>query len=168
MKIDVGFSQLETRLPLALPTGTRLVAIPPTAAPRANGVRIEETEKIVSITPDSRAFAAPRRIAYAAPRKMIPKAAMNRATASVEAIDPNAFGYEVHKMVSTKINHTWLASHTGAIEWWACSRTRSACSPPPANSCQKPAPKSAPASTVYIASPTSTKTIGSACSIRLG
>ena len=42
---------------------------------------------------------------------------MNNGTASVEAIDPKAFGYEVQKTVSTKISHTWLASHTGAIEW---------------------------------------------------
>ena len=50
MKIEVGFSQLENMCPAALPTGTRLVAIAPTAAPSANGVRIEESEKIVSIT----------------------------------------------------------------------------------------------------------------------
>ena len=61
MKIEVGFNQLENRCPLALPTGTRPVAIAPIAAPRANGVSTEETEKIVSITPDSRAPEAPAR-----------------------------------------------------------------------------------------------------------
>ena len=45
MKIEVGFSQLENRCPLALPTGTRPVAIAPIAAPSANGVRIEETRE---------------------------------------------------------------------------------------------------------------------------
>ena len=92
MKIEVGFSQLENSCPAALPTGTRLVAIAPIAAPSANGVRIEEIEKIVSITPDSRGLDAPARSAYAAPRKMIPIAAMNSGTARVEAIDANARG----------------------------------------------------------------------------
>src|SRR5437763_4719355 len=55
MKTEVGFNQLENRGPVALPMGTRSVAIAPIAAPSANGVSTEETEKIVSITPDSRA-----------------------------------------------------------------------------------------------------------------
>ena len=92
MNTDVGLSQLEMRCPVALPTGTRSVAMPPIAAPRANGVRIEESEKIVSIRPDSRGLEAPARSAYAAPRKMIPSAAMNSGSASVDAIDPKARG----------------------------------------------------------------------------
>src|ERR1700749_5309137 len=116
MKSDVGFSQLEDRLPAALPTGTRLVTIPPSAAPSANGARIEDSEKIVSIVPASRGVSAPARSAYVAPRKMIPMAATNSARPRVEAIDPNAFGYEVENTVSTKMSHTWLASHTGPIE----------------------------------------------------
>ena len=67
-------------------------------------------------------FSAPARNAYAAPRKMIPIAAMNSGTASVEAIDPNACGYAVQKTVRTKISQTWLASQTGPIAWWAYSR----------------------------------------------
>ncbi len=124
------------------------MATPPIAVPSAKGVRIEEIEKIVSITADSRTLKAPARSAYAAPRKMIPIAAMNSGTASVDAIEPNARGYAVQNTVRTKISHTWLASHTGAMEWWACSRTSSPRSPRPAISCQNPAPKSAPASTV--------------------
>jgi hypothetical protein len=93
-----------------------LVAIAPTAAPRANGVRIDENEKIVSIRASSRSVEAPARNAYVPPRKMIPNSAMKRTTASVEAIDPNALGYEVQNTVRTKISHTWLASHTGPIE----------------------------------------------------
>src|ERR1700733_14617744 len=113
MKIEVPFSQLENKCPAALPTGTRLVAIPPIAAPRANGVRTDEREKIVSIRPASRSLPAPALNAYAAPRKMIPSAATNSAKPSVEAIAPKALGYAVQKTVSTKISHTWLASHTG-------------------------------------------------------
>jgi hypothetical protein len=80
------------RSPAAFPTGTRSVAIAPIQVPRANGVRIEESEKIVSISADSWTLDAPARNAYAAPRKTIPSAAMNNGTASVEAIDPKALG----------------------------------------------------------------------------
>ena len=43
--IEVGLSQLVTRSPSALPTGTRPEAMPPITAPSANGVRIEEAAK---------------------------------------------------------------------------------------------------------------------------
>jgi hypothetical protein len=46
-----------------LPTGTRPEAIPPTAAPSANGVRIEDTPRSVSTTRCSRAVLVPERIA---------------------------------------------------------------------------------------------------------
>jgi hypothetical protein len=62
-RIEVALSQLEKRSPAALPTGTRPAAIAPTIAPSANGVRIEESEKIVSITPSSRGVEAPTRSA---------------------------------------------------------------------------------------------------------
>src|SRR5579884_2327017 len=101
MKIEVGLSQLENRWPAALPTGTRLVAIAPTAAPRVNGVRIEESEKIVSIRPSSRSVEAPERNAYAAPLKTILIFLMIRTTPRVEAMDPNAFGYAVQNTVRT-------------------------------------------------------------------
>ncbi len=91
-RIEVELSQLEKRWPAALPTGTRPVAIPPTIAPRAKGVRIEESENTVSITPSSRAVAAPARSAYAAPRKTMPMPARKSGMASVEAIDPKAVG----------------------------------------------------------------------------
>jgi hypothetical protein len=74
---------------------------------------------------------------------MIPTAAMNSGTASVDAIDPNATGYAVQKITRTKITQTWLASHTGPIERCACPR--SAWPRAPAlSSCHRPAPKSAP------------------------
>jgi hypothetical protein len=57
----VPFSQLEKRSPLALPTGTRPDAIPPTQAPRANGVTIEDSEKTLSTARCSRAVAVPDR-----------------------------------------------------------------------------------------------------------
>ena len=92
IRIDVGFNQLVIRLPAALPTGTRCEAIPPIAAPNAKGVRIEESAETVSTDRTSRAVVVHARSAYAAPRKMIPTAAMNSATQSVEAIEPNATG----------------------------------------------------------------------------
>ena len=79
---------------------------------------------------------------------MIPTAAMNSGTESVEAIEPNAVGYAVQTTVSTKISQTWFASQTGPIAWWAWSRIASPSRASPAVSCQKPAPKSAPPSTV--------------------
>ncbi len=124
------------------------MAIAPIAVPSANGVRIEEMENSVSISADSRGVLDPARSAYAAPRMMIPIAAMNSGTGSVVVIALNAPGYDVQNTVSTKISHTWLASHTGPIEWCACSRIFSPRSPEPVNSCQNPAPKSAPPSTV--------------------
>ena len=48
----------------------------------------------------------------------------------------------------TKISQTWFASQTGPIARWAWSRIAAASCAPPAVRCQKPAPKSAPASTV--------------------
>src|SRR6202041_3442726 len=109
---DVGFSQLENRSPAALPTGTRRDAIPPITVPSANGVISEETANSPSIRRVSRPARAPARSAYAAPRRTIPIPARNSGTDSVEAIEPNAVGYEVQNTVKTKISHTWLASHT--------------------------------------------------------
>ena len=116
MKIAVGLSQLPHRAPVALPTGTRSDAIAPTIVPSANGVRIEDSANARSIRIASRSDRAADRSAYAVPRRMIPTAAMNSGTASVDAIDPNATGYAVQKITSTKISQTWLASHTGPIE----------------------------------------------------
>ena len=43
------------------------------------------------------------------------------------------------------MSQTWLASHTGPIEWSITSRGRFPRSAPPATRSQNPAPKSAPA-----------------------
>src|SRR4051794_1236618 len=107
---DVGLSQDENRLPAALPTGTRPEAIPPTAAPSANGATNDDKPSVVSSTRCSLALLVPARSAYAAPRPITPRPARNSATQSVDASDPNAFGYAVHTTVSTKISQTWFAS----------------------------------------------------------
>ncbi len=86
------------------------------AAPSANGVRTDDAPKTKPVTPSvSRSAGAPLRSAYAVPRMMIPTAAMNRATASVDMIEPNATGYAVQVTTRTKISQTWLASHTAAM-----------------------------------------------------
>jgi hypothetical protein len=77
----------------------------------------------------------------------MPSAAANSGMASVDVIDPNASGNAVHITTSTKISHTWLASHTGAIARLIIARTGAPRSAPPAVRSQKPAPKSAPPST---------------------
>ena len=78
---------------------------------------------------------------------MIPSAARNSGTYSVDITEPKATGKDVQKITSTKISHTWLASHTGLIERWIIPRTRPPRRSPPAVRSQKPAPKSAPPST---------------------
>src|SRR5919197_484599 len=86
---------------------------------------------------------------------MIPMPAMKSGIDSVDVIDANAVGNAVQQITSTKTSQTWLVSQTGPIAWCACSRISFARSPWPPQSCQKPAPKSAPPSTAYAASPTS-------------
>ena len=78
---------------------------------------------------------------------MIPSAARKSGSESVEKIEPKATGNAVQVITSTKISHTWLASHTGLIERWIMPRTRPPRASPPAVRSQKPAPKSAPPST---------------------
>jgi hypothetical protein len=108
-------TQLSIRSPRALPTGTRPDAIPPTAAPSANGVRTDEIAETASTRRCSRALAVPDRSAYAVPRRMMPTPAISSGTDSVDAIEPNATGYAVQSTVMTKISQTWLASQTGAM-----------------------------------------------------
>lgn len=78
---------------------------------------------------------------------MIPIAARKSGTYSVEVTEPKAIGNAVQNTTRTKMSHTWLASHTGLIERCAMPRTRPPRRAPPAVRSQKPAPKSAPAST---------------------
>src|SRR4051794_10564660 len=98
-KIEVGLSQLENRWPAAFPRGTRREAMPPTAAPSANGVRTDEMPNSVSIARCSRPEDAPARRTYVTPRNMIPAVAMNSAKLRVDAIEPHAAGYAVQTTV---------------------------------------------------------------------
>ena len=60
---DVGFSQLDHRSPVALPTGTRSEAMPPAAAASANGAISEPTADSVSIARTSASPELPERSA---------------------------------------------------------------------------------------------------------
>ena len=91
--------------------------MPPIAAPRANGVRTDDTPKITPTRRSSRDRVAQPRSAYIVPRRMIPTAAMKNGTYSVDMIAPKASGYTVQAITSTKISQTWLASQTGPIAW---------------------------------------------------
>ena len=126
-----------------MPTGTRPEAIPPIAAPKKNGISTEEKANTAPSTRASLIVAAWPRSANAIPRKITPSAARNSGIESVDMSDPNATGNAVQTITSTKISHTWLASHTGLIERWIMPRTRPPRSAPPAVRSQKPAPKSA-------------------------
>src|SRR5204863_8074938 len=112
-RIPVQLNHDENWSPAAFPTGTRWAAIAPTTVPRANGVRIDESENAVSTTRCSFRSAVPARSAYVVPRKMIPIPAMNSGTARVEAIDPNAVGYPVQTTTRTKMSQTGFAAQTG-------------------------------------------------------
>src|SRR4051795_8929095 len=147
MTAEVGLSQLDTRSPWALAYGTRPDAMPPTHAPSANGVTIDEMAETKSRSRTCRGPDVPADTAYAAPRTTIPSTATMSAIESVDAIEPNAAGYAVQLTVSTKISHTWLASHTGAITLCAKSRMRRPSAVRAAVTCQMAAPKSAPART---------------------
>ncbi len=87
------------------------------------------------------------RNAKLAPRNTMPSATRVRGTNRVSVIDANASGNPVHSTTRAKINHTWLASHTGPIEWSMTVRGRAPRAAPPAIRSQKPAPKSAPPNT---------------------
>ena len=129
-----------------MPAGTRPDATPPTTEPRKYGVI---TDDDANATPNSRRWPTVRealRNANAAPRRMMPTAASVSGTYSVDMIGANALGNPVHSVTSTKINHTWLASHTGPIDSSISARVGAPRRAPPATRSQKPAPKSAPAS----------------------
>ena len=144
---EVGFSHEDHGSPAALPTSTRPEATPPSAAPKQNGISTDEEANSAPSTRASRIVPACPRSANAAPRKMIPSAARNSGIDSVEKIEPKATGNAVQTITSTKISHTWLASHTGLIERWTIPRIRPPRRSPPAVRSQKPAPKSALPST---------------------
>ena len=74
-----------------MPTGTRPVAIAPTTVPSANGVSTEDSANRFSAGAGPEAPNWPRS-AYAAPRKMMPIAAISSGMARVETIEPNATG----------------------------------------------------------------------------
>jgi len=78
---------------------------------------------------------------------MIPTATRVRGMNSVDMMEANAGGKQVHNTTSTKMSQTWFVSHTGPMACsmrTRCGRPRSG---PPANRSQNPAPKSAPPST---------------------
>ena len=141
---EVGFHQLPISSPSALPGGTRPEATAPATVPRKNGVSTLERAKAA---PNSRlrvSSSTDLRNAKAAPRAMIPTAARVRGMYKVEAMAANTGGKAVHSTTSTKISHTWLASHTGPIECSIRPRWGAPARLPPASRSQTPPPKSAP------------------------
>ena len=108
------------------------------------------TDENAKIAPNARRSDVRKRLlrnAKLAPRSTIPSAASVRGTKSVSVIDAKASGNAVHSTTSAKISHTWLASHTGPMEWSMSAAGRSPRSAPPATRSQNPAPKSAPPKT---------------------
>ncbi len=149
-RTDVGFTQLVQGSPAFPPEGTRPEAMLPTTAPRQYGTRTEESAKAAPKLRRSLVRNTALRNAKLAPRRTIPKAASVSGTKRVSVIEAYAVGKQVHSTTNTKINQTWFASHTGAMEWSITSRGRSPRSAPPATRSQNPAPKSAPPKIAYI------------------
>jgi hypothetical protein len=67
-------------------------------------------------------------------------------TNSVVKIQEKAAANPVHSSTSAMISHTWLASHTGVMDWSMRSLGRAPRTAEPASRSQMPPPKSAPAS----------------------
>ncbi len=144
---ETGLSQLDHGSPSALPSGTRPEAIAPTTVPMKNGVITDEAANRCSagLRPDGR-FATSWK-ANPAPRRTIPNAARQSGMNSVDITASKATENAVQRTTRMKISQTWLASHTGPIAQSISRRARSARSPRPPASDQKPAPKSAPPKT---------------------
>src|SRR5262245_38553949 len=109
----LGLAQLVRRSPAALPGGTRPEAIPPSAAPRKNGVRTDEMAKAAPKTRRTPSRTDAPRKAKLAPRSTMPSAARVNGMNSVESTAEKPEGKAVQNTTRVKINHTWLASHTG-------------------------------------------------------
>src|SRR6476646_294743 len=139
--MEVGLSQLLHGSPALPPAGTRPEATPPATAPRQKGTSTDERAKAAPKLRRSRVRNTVLRNAKLEPRSTMPNAARVSGTNKVSVIDAYASGNAVHKMTNMKINHTWLASQTGPIEWSITSRGRSPRSAPPATRSQNPAPK---------------------------
>src|SRR3954451_25124683 len=148
--IEVGFSQLLHGSPGAPPSGTRPLAMLPATAPRQKGTSTEDRANAAPKFRRSRVRNTAFRNAKPAPRSTMPNAARVSGTNRVRVIEAYAVGKQVQSTTNVKINHTWLASHTGPIEWSMTSRGRWPRSASPATRSQKPAPKSAPPKIAYV------------------
>jgi len=140
----VGFNQLVHGFPAALPSGTRPDATAPATVPRKNGVTIEELAKA---TPKRRLWGSSLtalRKAKPEPRRMMPSATAVSGMYSVDATAANTSGTAVHRITTTKISQTWLASQTGPMTRSMSPRCADPRCAPPANRSQNPPPKSAP------------------------
>src|SRR5215510_1531789 len=165
---DVGLIQLDTGSPALPPAGTRPDAIAPAMAPMQYGT---STDDVANATPKLRWLetrVTSLRNAKLAPRRTMPSAARLSGTNNVKVIDANASEKPVHSTTSTKINQTWLASHTGPIAWLTTVRGRAPARVPPATRSQNPAPKSAPPNNAYAVMPTITTNATASAIVRSG
>jgi hypothetical protein len=113
------------------PVGTRPDAIAPATVPRKNGVITEDAAKI---KPKNLVFskeAVYLRNAKLAPRKTIPAKASMSGMNSVVIAAAKAVGKAVRHVNSTKISHTLLAAHAGALPWSTSFRVSVPRTPPP-------------------------------------
>ena len=121
----------------------------PAIAPKQYGTMTDEMANAAPKLRRSRVRKTALRKAKLEPRSTMPNAAIDSGTNRVSVIEAYASEKPVHSTTKQKISQTWLASHTGPIEWSITSRGRSPRSAPPATRSQNPAPKSAPPKTAY-------------------
>ena len=143
----MGLIQLDHGSPALPPAGTRPDAIAPATAPMQNGTITDDDANAAPKLRSLDVRVTSLRNAKLEPRNTMPSAASDSGTNSVSVIDANASGKPVHSTTRQKISQTWLASHTGPIEWAMTARGRAPRSAPPAMRSQNPAPKSAPPNT---------------------
>src|SRR3954452_17216497 len=99
-----------------MPGGTRPEATAPTTDPRKYGVISDDSANDAPRKRRIPGVVTLLRKANAAPRAIMPKAARVSGTYRVVATATNAPEKAVHSTTRTKINQTWLASHTGPME----------------------------------------------------
>ena len=111
---DVGLSQLVIGSPCPA-VGTRPEAMPPTTAPKQNGVSTDDAANAAPFTRCSAVRIDTLRNAKPDPRSTIPNAAMPSGMYWVVMIAANAVGKPDHSTTRQKISQVWFASQTGPI-----------------------------------------------------
>lgn len=119
----------------------------PMTVPRKNGAASEDEANTAPVKASKGSWRRVFLNANPAPRKTMASTASMSGTNRIEVNAAKASGKAVHKMTSTKISHTWFASHTGPMARSMSVRGFWPRIVPPAIRSQRPPPRSAPPNT---------------------